>query len=144
MRRGDLNFYHERCVTMSIPQKKLSELLQLILHISHADCITRHSLQSLLGLMSYITACLCPARIFMTALLNGLSGIPCHATLTITDDIELTWSGGYTSFQSTMASPSFHPLYMILTLWLQMLASQVVVVTLDMSALMLIFLPTSS
>ena len=57
---------------------------------------------------------------------------------------ELTWSGGCTSFQSTMACPSFHPLYTILKLWLQMLVTQVVVVILDTSAFMLISLPTSS
>ena len=74
-------------MTMSIPQQKLSELLQLILHISHANHITRHSQQSLLGLISYVTACVCLARIFMAALLNGLRGLPCHATLSITDDI---------------------------------------------------------
>ena len=67
-------------MTMSSPQEKLSELLQLILHISHADCITRHTLQSLLGLMSYVIACVCLARIFMAALLNGLRGLPCHIT----------------------------------------------------------------
>ena len=80
-------------LTMSIPQEKLSELLQLILHISHANCITRHSLQSLLGLMSYITVCVCLARIFMMALLNGLRGLPHHATLPITDDkrADLEW-----------------------------------------------------
>ena len=80
-------------MTMSIPQEKLSELLQLIQHISHANHITRHSLQSLLGLMSYVTACVRPARIFMAALLNGLCGLPRHATSLITDDIraDLEW-----------------------------------------------------
>ena len=80
-------------MTMSIPQEKLSELLQLIQHISHTNHITRPSLQSLLGLMSYVTACVRPARIFMAALLNGLCGLPHHATLLITDDIraDLEW-----------------------------------------------------
>ena len=131
-------------MTMSIPQEKLSELLQLILHFSHADCITRHSLQSLLGLMSYVTACVRPARIFMAALLNGLHGLPHHATLPITGDIRADLEWWLHFLPSTMASSSFHPLYMILTLWLQMLASQVVMVTWNMSAFMLIFLPTAS
>ena len=80
-------------MTMSIPQERPSELLQLILHISHADCITRHFLQSLVGLMSYVTACVCLARIFMAALLNSLCGLPRNATLPITDDIraDLEW-----------------------------------------------------
>ena len=87
------SLFNTVAMTMSIPQEKLSELLQVILHISHADRITRHSLQSLLGLMSYVTACVHPARIFMAARLNGLCGLPCHATLPTTDDIraELEW-----------------------------------------------------
>ena len=36
------------------------------------DQVSRHVLQSLLGVMSFVTACLYPARIFMSTLLNTL------------------------------------------------------------------------
>ena len=62
-------------MTMSIPQAKLEELLQIIKSVINASTISRHRLQSLLGLMSFITACVRPVRIFMSALLNGLRGL---------------------------------------------------------------------
>ena len=52
-----------------------------------ASTISHRRLQSLLGLMSFVTACIRPGRIFMSALLNGFCGLPRHGFLTICDDV---------------------------------------------------------
>ena len=58
-----------------------------------AKKISHHHLQSLLGLMSFVTACIRPGCIFMSSLLNGLRSLPRQGCLTISDEIrsDLQW-----------------------------------------------------
>ena len=58
-----------------------------------AKNISRRHLQSLLGLMSLVTACIRHGRIFMSALLNGIRSLPRQGCLTISDEIrsDLQW-----------------------------------------------------
>ena len=80
-------------MTFLIPQEKLNELLDIIESAVSAKKISRHRLKSLLGLMSFVTACICPGHIFISALLNGLRSLPRQGCLTISDEIrsDLQW-----------------------------------------------------
>ena len=80
-------------MTLLISQEKLNELLDIIESVVSAKNISRRRLQSLLGLMSFVTACIRPGRIFMSALLNGLRSLPRQGRLTISDEIrsDLQW-----------------------------------------------------
>ena len=80
-------------MTLSIPAAKVQELLDRIRQLLHRKQISYHDLQSLLGLMSFVTACVHPARIFMSALLNGLRGLQHNQRLVISPEIkaDLLW-----------------------------------------------------
>lgn len=55
---------------------------------------TKHSLQSLLGRLSYVSACVCPDRVYMRRLLNALRDINSpSAARQITDDMcaDIAW-----------------------------------------------------
>ena len=97
----DLSFPHDHSVNTGIPASTylgdsfklhlpgidaLLEIVRLKGHHCHlfimdlsrcsallsVDQVSRHDLQSLLGVMSFVTACVCPACIFMSTLLNTL------------------------------------------------------------------------
>ena len=78
---------------MSIPAEKLSELLTKIRKVYHQHYISWHKLQSLLGLMAFVTSCVRPACIFMAALLNGLRSLQRSEFLYLNDEIksDLQW-----------------------------------------------------
>ena len=80
-------------MTLSIPASKLQELLVRIRQLLRRKQISYHDLQSLLGLMSFVTACVHPARIFMSSLLNGLRGLRPNQHLVISSEIraDLQW-----------------------------------------------------
>ena len=80
-------------MSLLIPQEKLNELLDIIESVVSAKNMSRHRLQSLLGLMSFVTACIRPGHIFMSALLNGLCSLPRQGCLTISSEIrsDLQW-----------------------------------------------------
>ena len=81
-------FFNTLAMTMSIPAEKLSELLTKIQKVYHQHYISRHKLQSLLGLMAFVTSCVHPARIFMAALLNGLRYLQRSEFLYLNDEIK--------------------------------------------------------
>ncbi len=80
-------------MTLSIPIAKIQELLDRIRQLLRHRQISYHELQSILGLMSFVTACVHPARIFMSALLNGLRGLRHNQHLVISPEIraDLQW-----------------------------------------------------
>ena len=55
-------------MTLSVTPDRLSELLDQCRSLLRVDSIPRRQLQSLLGVMSFVTACVRPARIFMFSL----------------------------------------------------------------------------
>ena len=59
-------------MAMSITPECIEELHHRCTSSLSLSRITRHDLQSLLGVMSFVTACVCPARVFMSTLLNTL------------------------------------------------------------------------
>ena len=85
--------FNTLAMTMSIPAEKLSELLTKIRKVYHQHYISRHKLQSLLGLMAFVTSCVCPACIFMAALLNCLRSLQHSESLYLNDEIksDLRW-----------------------------------------------------
>ena len=63
-------------MTMSVTPDRLLELLSRCHSLLTTDVVLRRDLQSLLGVMSFVTACVRPARIFMSGLLNTLRANP--------------------------------------------------------------------
>ena len=59
-------------MTMSITPDRLQELLHRCSAVLLLTHIPRRELQSLLGVMSFVTACVHPARLFISTLLNTL------------------------------------------------------------------------
>ena len=59
-------------MTVSVTPDRVQELLSLCSSLLTVDQVSRHDLQSLLGVMSFVTACVRPARVFMSTLLNTL------------------------------------------------------------------------
>ena len=80
-------------MTLSVPASKLTELVQCICSVLRCKQISFHQLQPLLGLLSFVTACVHPAHIFISALLNGLSGLAhsCHLLITPEIHSDLEW-----------------------------------------------------
>ena len=62
-------------MTLSVPQEKIPDLLHKLQAILYASNISRRQLQSMLGLMSFVTTCVRPGQIFMSSLLNALLGL---------------------------------------------------------------------
>ena len=60
-------------MTVSVTTDRVSKLLySRCASLLSAKHISRHELQSLLGVMSFVTACVPPARVFMSSLLHTL------------------------------------------------------------------------
>ncbi|MFA8342383.1 MAG: hypothetical protein ACEPO8_05370, partial [Rhodothermaceae bacterium] len=59
-------------MTISVTPDRLLELTHRCSSLLEADQVSHQDLQSLLGVMSFVTACVRPARIFMSTLLNTL------------------------------------------------------------------------
>ena len=80
-------------MTLSVPQEKIADLLHKLQAVSHASIISRRQLQSVLGLISFVTACVCPGRIFMSALFNALRGLQHAGFAPVTPEIcsDIRW-----------------------------------------------------
>ena len=59
-----------------VPADRLSDLKTELLQWTQFSTFTRRQLQSLLGKLSFVTACVRPGRIFMSRLLNRLRSLP--------------------------------------------------------------------
>ena len=81
-------------LTLHVPKDRVNELSQE-LHIWRSKSVyTRTELQSLLGKLSFVTACVRPGRIFMSRLLNMLRQFPVGQRFTpMTSDIiaDIDW-----------------------------------------------------
>ena len=68
-------------------------LLSCCSSLLSVDQVSRHDLQSLLGVMSFVTACVRPARVFMSTLLNTLreSKTSRFCQLTSDNKADLRW-----------------------------------------------------
>ena len=63
-------------MSIEVPPDKLHNTFDLIRHWLTAPQSTKSDLQSLIGKLSYICACISPRRIFMQRLLNELRQLP--------------------------------------------------------------------
>ena len=63
-------------MVVEVPADRLSDLKTELLQWTQFSTFTRRQLQSLLGKLSFVTACIRPGRIFMSRLLNRLRSLP--------------------------------------------------------------------
>ena len=80
-------------MTMSVTPARLSDLLSQCHAALFQSRISLADLRSLLGVMSFVTACVCPARIFMNGLLNALRTHPHSRFCPLSDNLksDLRW-----------------------------------------------------
>lgn len=80
-------------MTMSVTPDRLEELLHRCSSLLSLSHVTRRELQSLLGVMSFVTACVHPARIFMSSLLHTLRAHRDSPSCCLTEDnkSDLRW-----------------------------------------------------
>ena len=80
-------------MTLFVPQEKIADLLHKLQAVSHASIISCRQLQLVLGLMSFITTCVRPGRIFISALLNALRGLQHSGLAPVTPEIrsDIRW-----------------------------------------------------
>ena len=62
--------------TLSVTETRVKDLLSELSSWSSHESSTLKQLQSLLGKLSFVTACVKPGRIFMSRLLNSLRAFP--------------------------------------------------------------------
>ena len=77
-----------------VPADRLSDLKTELLQWTQFSTFTRRQLQSLLGKLSFVTACVRPVRIFMSRLLNRLRSLPSKPSRFPVTSEMLTLTGG--------------------------------------------------
>ena len=81
-------------MSLSVPAFREQELLQELSLWSQSSRYTKKPLQSLLGKLSFVTACVKPGRIFMACLLNNLRSFSqSRSSCPISDDMraDISW-----------------------------------------------------
>ena len=80
-------------MTISVTTDRLSELHSRSASLLSATHVSRHDLQSLLGVMSFVTSCVRPARVFMSSLLYTLRSYRLykHCPLSSVNHSDLRW-----------------------------------------------------
>ena len=75
---------------LRVPRERLDDLLLELTHWKTRDFYSLKELQSLLGKLSFVTACVKSGRIFMSRLLNNLRTFPSsRRTAVVSDDMKL-------------------------------------------------------
>ena len=96
--------------TLTIPQDKCLQILDMRRVLVQKKFISKKSLSSLLGKLSYLHRCVPPARIFVNRLLNALcSG---HNRIKVTHDMvkDITWFIQFLQhFNGTVMFPQLRP-----------------------------------
>ena len=78
---------NSRTMTISVPPFRVNELQEDLLRWSSLSAYKKRDLQTLLGKLSFVAACVPPGRVFMARLLNALSLIDSrHTILPVTSD----------------------------------------------------------
>ena len=97
--------------TLSIPQEKLAETIELIKAFSTRRSISRKQFQSLLGKIMHIAKCIRPARLFMARLLDELRGPHCfYVNINSSMRSDLAWFMDFASTWNGVAIfPKPHP-----------------------------------
>lgn len=79
-------------MTLSIPEKKVSETIIAVNKCKNKDIISRKKLQSIVGRLIHVAKCVPPARLFVSRLLEALRGEQ-HKQIQVTDEMkaDLEW-----------------------------------------------------
>ena len=79
--------------TISIPDNKLQEICQMCDKWSYKTVVSTNELQSLLGLLLYITKCVRPARYFLNRMLHLLRENHDNSQIFLTEEFckDLKW-----------------------------------------------------
>ena len=80
--------YDTVAMTLEVPPDKLHHISQLLSHWLSSPRVSRSELQSLIGKLSYLCACISPGRIFMQRILRELRRLP-HKFTRLTPSPEL-------------------------------------------------------
>ena len=106
-------------MTVSVSPERIQELLSLCSSLLSVDHVSRTELQSLLGVMSYVTACVCHALAFMSTLLHTLRVHNTSAACPLSSDnkADLRWWCHFLPFYNSVSfiktSPwKYDPLYL--------------------------------
>ena len=106
-------------MTVSVPPERLQELFSRCSSLLSVDHVSRTELQSLLGVMSYVTACVRPAHVFMSTLLHTLCVHKTSAACPLSSDnkADLRWWCHFLPFYNGVSiiktSPwKYDPLYL--------------------------------
>ena len=68
--------YDTVAMTLEVPQDKLHQTSQLLRHWLSSPRVTKSDLQSLIGKLSYVCACISPGKIFLQRILRELRRLP--------------------------------------------------------------------
>lgn len=80
--------------SLRVPQDRIDDLLEELKQWSSRSHYRKKHLQSLLGRLSFVTACVRPGRIFLSRLLNNLRSFPAnarHSPITQDMHLDLLW-----------------------------------------------------
>ena len=93
--------YDTVAMTLQVPQDKLHHTSQLLSHWLSSPRVSKSDLQSLIGKLSYVCACISPGKIFMQRILQELRRLP-HKFTRFTPSSELLadlrWWAKFLSF----------------------------------------------
>ena len=95
-----------------VPADCLSDLKTELLQWTQFSTFTRRQLQSLLGKLSFVTACVRPGRIFMSRLLNRLCSLPSKPSrFPVTSDMlsDIDWWLTFVPHFNGSAMIALHP-----------------------------------
>ena len=105
-------------MSLSVPPFRVQELLQELSLWSQRSRYTKKQLQSFLGKLSFVTACVKPGRSFMARLLNNLRSFSrSRSSCPISDDMQPIFFGGLvscpcsTEFLSSTLVPATSPIF---------------------------------
>ena len=79
--------------TLTIPPQKLTEIKELLVNWSGKTKATKKEVQSLVGSLNFLAACIRPGRIFMSRLLNLLRKMPDKGTVPLDSEflLDIKW-----------------------------------------------------
>lgn len=95
--------------TLEITPERLAEIKTLIAKWENKRQATRNELESLIGKLSFVAACVRPGRVFLARIINALSGWP-ETPLEIPQEIrrDLWWWGEFISTYNGVSMMPWH------------------------------------
>ena len=99
-------------LTMSIPQEKIDETIELLRAWSQRTQATRNQLQSILGKLNHIAKCVRPARLFVSRMLETLRASPHNGVqrLDINFQKDINWFLNFMTLYNGVSLMHYPPL----------------------------------